>query len=246
LIEHSSKAEAHPGVIANLCRRKGGGMEFAMRFCTECGAAIADDKKFWTECGSPVSVETAQPQETVHTETPPAPAPAAPVYSAPAAASAPIPAYTAPAPTAPIAAPAAPAYTAPAAAPVAPVYAASTAAPAAPVYSVPTAAPVAAVYAVPASPAPQAGQAPPHGGPYAVMSIGSFIGSSVLMSIPVSGWLICIIWACGGCKNHNKRNYARSILVFLIIGLIFYLLIRWMFGGFLNLVQAWIILQGRT
>jgi predicted nucleic acid-binding Zn ribbon protein len=190
-------------------------MEFAMRFCTECGAAIADDKKFCTECGSPVSAETAQPQETVRTETPPAAASAAPVYSAPAAASAPIPAYTAPAP-------AAPAYTASTAAPVAPVYAA------------------------PASPAPQAGQVPPHGSPYAVMSIGSFIGSSVLMSIPVIGWLICIIWACGGCKNHNKRNYARSILVFLIIGLIFYLLIRWMFGGFLNLIQAWIILQGRT
>ena len=87
----------------------------------------------------------------------------------------------------------------------------------------------------------QAGeQPPPQGSPFAVMSVGGFIGSSILMAIPVIGWIFCIVWACGGCRNHNRRNFARATLIFVAIGvalgLIAYLLL-WsfigsIFGGF--------------
>ena len=74
-------------------------------------------------------------------------------------------------------------------------------------------------------------QGPPQGSPYAVMSTGSYVLASIIMSIPVIGWIIGIIWACGVCKNLNRRNYARSFLIFLLVGLVLsliaYLLAGW-------------------
>ncbi len=63
-------------------------------------------------------------------------------------------------------------------------------------------------------------QEPPHGSPYAVMGVGTYVGVTILFCIPIIGWLICIVWACGGCKNRNKRNYARAVLILTIIGVI--------------------------
>lgn len=52
----------------------------------------------------------------------------------------------------------------------------------------------------------------------AVLGTGGFIGSFILFSIPLIGWLACLICALGGCKNRNRRNLARSIiLLFLIV-----------------------------
>ena len=84
-------------------------------------------------------------------------------------------------------------------------------------------------------------QAPPYGSRYAVMSTAGYIGASIIMSIPFIGWLICIIWACGGCKNVNKRNYARSVLFFMIISAVLavgiFFLINWMVGGVTVMLQ---------
>ncbi len=55
------------------------------RFCTACGAALADDVRFCGACGAPVA---ASPSEPV---SPPLPPPAEPIYAAP-----PPPAYTPP------------------------------------------------------------------------------------------------------------------------------------------------------
>jgi hypothetical protein len=60
---------------------------------------------------------------------------------------------------------------------------------------------------------------PPRASKYAVMSTGSYIGHTLLFAIPVVGWLACIVMAFAA-KNLNKRNYARSVLIFLIIGAI--------------------------
>ena len=81
----------------------------------------------------------------------------------------------------------------------------------------PAAQPVASPAPVYAQPVNTGEQPPPAGSPYAVMSIGSYIGSSLLMSIPFIGFLICIIWACGGCKNYNRRNFARATLILSLI-----------------------------
>jgi hypothetical protein len=86
--------------------------------------------------------------------------------------------------------------------------------------------------------AAQATGEPPAGSPYAVLSTGGFVGSIILMNIPVIGWLICIIWACGGCKNRNRRNFARANLIFLaiaaFIALIGFLLVDWLIGLVVN------------
>lgn len=71
------------------------------RFCTECGATLADDKKFCTKCGTPVgaaageagkvqvenaaeqSAEVSQPVQSAHQkQTPPPVQPVPPVYGA--------------------------------------------------------------------------------------------------------------------------------------------------------------------
>ncbi|MCL2271962.1 MAG: zinc-ribbon domain-containing protein [Treponema sp.] len=70
------------------------------------------------------------------------------------------------------------------------------------------------------TPVNAADQGPPSGSPYAVMSMGDFIIAFIVMSIPVIGLIIGLLWAFGGCKNFNRRNYARAFLVFLIIGVV--------------------------
>ncbi|MCL2604757.1 MAG: zinc ribbon domain-containing protein [Defluviitaleaceae bacterium] len=77
-------------------------------------------------------------------------------------------------------------------------------------------------------------QPPPAESPYALMGVGGYVGAGLLMNIPVIGWLICIVWACGGCKNINKRNYARATLIFILIaviaGFLIYLFMNWLAG----------------
>ena len=69
------------------------------------------------------------------------------------------------------------------------------------------------------SPPPSGDAPPPYESPYAVMGVGSFFGHTLLFSIPFIGWLICLIMAFTS-KNHNKRNFARSTLIFIIVGII--------------------------
>lgn len=49
--------------------------------------------------------------------------------------------------------------------------------------------------------------------PTAVLNVGGFVGSMVLLSIPGLGLLLMIIWSCGGCRNHNRRNLSRAYLI---------------------------------
>lgn len=60
---------------------------------------------------------------------------------------------------------------------------------------------------------------PPQSSRYAVLGIGGFIGNMLLFAIPVVGWIICIVWACGGCRNENRKNHARAALILGLIGI---------------------------
>ncbi len=42
------------------------------------------------------------------------------------------------------------------------------------------------------------------------MGAWSYFGHSLLFSIPVVGFILLLVFALGGTKNINKRNYARS------------------------------------
>ncbi|MDR3277173.1 MAG: zinc ribbon domain-containing protein [Oscillospiraceae bacterium] len=70
-----------------------------------------------------------------------------------------------------------------------------------------------------ATPLYETDQRPPRGGRYSVMGTGAYIGTMILFAIPIIGWLACIIMAFAA-KNLNRRNYARAILVFLILGVV--------------------------
>lgn len=59
---------------------------------------------------------------------------------------------------------------------------------------------------------------PPSSSPYAVLSSWGFVGSLLLLWLPVAGFIIAIVWASGGSFNQNRRNLARAYL--LIIGLV--------------------------
>ncbi|WP_294612641.1 zinc ribbon domain-containing protein [uncultured Bacteroides sp.] len=82
--------------------------------------------------------------------------------------------------------------------------------------------------AVPAQPGQQAMQQAPQPAPiYAAptatayqeepISTGGYIGIMFLMMLPFINLILLIIWACGGCKKVNKRNFARAMLVWMVI-----------------------------
>jgi hypothetical protein len=62
----------------------------------------------------------------------------------------------------------------------------------------------------------------------AVIGTGGFIGMMLLFSIPIIGWLACVIMAFVP-KNKNRRNFARAMLVFLVIGLVLAVLCYFVF-----------------
>ena len=77
-------------------------------------------------------------------------------------------------------------------------------------------------------PGPQ-GEAPPiSGSRYAVMSVGAYIGYSLLFSLPVIGWIICLVMAFTS-KNLNKRNFAKAILIFMVIGFVTSIILFFLF-----------------
>lgn len=74
-----------------------------------------------------------------------------------------------------------------------------------------------------------------------VVPTRTFFGLMFLFAIPVVGWVICIIMALGATKNKNKRNFARAILIWLIIAGIIavaaYFAISWLSNMVLDYVN---------
>ncbi|MBR2880483.1 MAG: zinc ribbon domain-containing protein, partial [Oscillospiraceae bacterium] len=66
--------------------------------------------------------------------------------------------------------------------------------------------------------------APAPGSKYAPISTWGYIGISLLACIPIVGFILLIVWAFGGCKKINKRNFARAMLIMMAIGLVFSLI----------------------
>lgn len=61
-------------------------------------------------------------------------------------------------------------------------------------------------------------EAPPHpDSPYAPVKMGAWVGINLLMLIPVVNLILLIVWACGGSKKINLKNYARGHLIVMAI-----------------------------
>ena len=60
---------------------------------------------------------------------------------------------------------------------------------------------------------------------YKPLGAWAYFGWGLLFAIPIAGFIILIVFACGATNNINLRNYARSffcsLLVVLIILLVF-------------------------
>ena len=52
---------------------------------------------------------------------------------------------------------------------------------------------------------------------YRPISMWGYFGLEILFSIPVVGFIILIVYALGGTKDVNKKNFARSYFCFVII-----------------------------
>jgi hypothetical protein len=66
---------------------------------------------------------------------------------------------------------------------------------------------------------------PSQSSPFAVLSSWGFVGSMLLLWLPVAGFIIAIVWASGGTYNQNRRNLARAYLLIIGLVLAFYIVL---------------------
>ena len=52
---------------------------------------------------------------------------------------------------------------------------------------------------------------------YRPISMWGYFGYQILFAIPLIGWIFLLVFAFGGTKNINLRNFARSYFCMLII-----------------------------
>lgn len=50
-----------------------------------------------------------------------------------------------------------------------------------------------------------------------IISTGEWIGTFILTSIPIIGWILLFMWAFGGPDNQSKSNWAKAILFIMAI-----------------------------
>ena len=56
---------------------------------------------------------------------------------------------------------------------------------------------------------------------YRPISAWGYFGYQILFAIPLVGFIMLIVFACGGTQNINLRNFARSYFCMLVLALIF-------------------------
>ena len=91
--------------------------------------------------------------------------------------------------------------------------------------------------AQPYAPAPDPNALPP-GSKYEPITTGGYIGIRLLLMLPLVNLILLLVWACGGCRKVNKTNFARALLIMMLIsaaisGIIF-LIFGSMFGAGLS------------
>ena len=66
---------------------------------------------------------------------------------------------------------------------------------------------------------------------YRSISMWGYFGYQILFSIPCVGFIALLIFAFGGTKNVNLKNFARSYFCFTIILVVLVVLFTIAFGG---------------
>lgn len=60
---------------------------------------------------------------------------------------------------------------------------------------------------------------------YELLETGDIVWSWILMSIPVIGWIVALLWALGVCRKRQRRYLARAFMVLLLIAVVICLVI---------------------
>lgn len=60
---------------------------------------------------------------------------------------------------------------------------------------------------------------------YRPISMWGYFGYEILFSIPCIGFIMLLVFALGGTKNVNLRNFARSYFCFMIIIIVLILIL---------------------
>ena len=66
---------------------------------------------------------------------------------------------------------------------------------------------------------------------YKPISMWGYFGYELLFSIPCVGFIILLVFAFGGNKNINVKNFARSYFCYMIIAAIIGAICFFIFGG---------------
>lgn len=82
------------------------------------------------------------------------------------------------------------------------------------------------------------------------ISTGGYFGIMFLLMLPALNLLLLILWACGGCRKVGKRNFARAVLLWMVIGgvlsAIAFLIGGWIFGDQFNALKESLMQLGGT
>jgi hypothetical protein len=66
---------------------------------------------------------------------------------------------------------------------------------------------------------------------YKPISMWGYFGYQLLFSIPCIGFILLLVFAFGGTKNVNLKNFARSYFCYIIILAIIFAIFFFVFGG---------------
>ena len=57
------------------------------------------------------------------------------------------------------------------------------------------------------------------------VSVLNWVFTFILTSLPIVGFVLLLVWALGGTAYPSKANYARAVILLLIIGVVIYFLL---------------------
>lgn len=82
-------------------------------------------------------------------------------------------------------------------------------------------------YQQPQSYASGAAQAP-------VMTVGQYIGTFIVLGLPLIGFIFMLVWAFGGDSNPNRKNLCRAALILALIGIVLGIVFGVLLGGVIS------------
>ncbi len=72
-----------------------------------------------------------------------------------------------------------------------------------------------------------------------VMTVGQWLGTMLLMLIPIANLVLLIVWAVSDTENRNRSNWAKAYLIMIGIVICLYILILVLALGVFAAADIW-------